>query len=275
MRNQQTNHQQKFKTMKKKHLTPMLLVFIGLATLSFTLATGITLRLQPKQGQTYTATSKVNMMTMMEVQGQTMNMSQNMETRQSFSAKEVSSAQSVIETQIEAIKMTISQMGMKLEYDSEHPEKTSPMLAGQTKEIEKSLNKPLTLTYDALGKLVGDSLDPEMSQLSNVIVELPEQELTVGSKWNSTKSQTVSNVEISVNMEYTVTAISKKSVDVSFTGNVESTEVTGTYNGTASINPQTGLMMNNTTKSNISMTINEQGMSIPITIVGTTTIEVK
>ena len=261
--------------MKKKHLIPILLVFVGLATLSFSLATGVTLRLQPKQGQTYTTTTKANMMTLMEVQGQTMNMSQNMETRQTFTAKEVSSEQSVIETQIEAMKMTISQMGMKLEYDSEHPEKTSPMLAGQTKDIEKSLNKPITVTYDALGKLVGDSINLESNQLSNVIVELPEQELTVGSKWNSTKNQTVSNTEISVNMEYTVTAISKKSVDVSFTGNVESAEVTGTYNGTASINPQTGIMTSSTTKSNLSMTINEQGMSLPVTIVGTTNVEVK
>ena len=261
------------KTIRK--FAPAMLVLVALATLSFMAKDGVTLRLKPQQGKTYTATSKANMMTMMEMQGQTMNMSQNIETRQSFTAKEVSNEQNVIETQIEAMKMTISQMGMKLEYDSEHPEKTSPMLAGQIKEIEKTLNKPITATYDALGKLVGDSINLEMSQLSNVIVELPSQELTVGSKWNSTKSQTVSNIEVSANMEYTVTAISKKSVDVSFTGNVESTEVTGTYNGTASINPQTGLMMNNTTKSNLSMTINEQSMSIPITIVGTTTIEVK
>ena len=261
--------------MKKRHIAPLLLVFIGLATLSFTLATGVTLRLNPKQGQTYTATSKVNAMTMIEVQGQTMNMSQSMEIRQSSVAKEVTNEQSVIETQIEAIKMTMSQMGMKFEYDSEHPEKTSPMLAGQTKELEASLNKPITVTYDALGKIVGDETDLEMNQMSNVIIELPEKELAVGSKWNSKKTQTVSNTDFDVNMEYTVTAISKKSVDVSFTGGVDSNEVSGTYNGTASINPQTGMIINSTTKSNISMTLNEQGMSMPITVVGTTTVEVK
>ncbi len=261
--------------MKKKHFIPMLLVFIGLATLSFSLATGITLRLQPKQGQTYTATSKVNAMTMIEVQGQTMNMSQTIDIRQSYIAKEVTNEQSTFETQIEAIKMNMSQMGMKLEYDSEHPEKTSPMLAGQTSEFEKDLKKPVTVTYDAMGKIVGDDTNLDMNQLSNVILEMPEEELTVGSKWNSKKTQTVSNTDFEVNMEYTVTAISKKSVDVSFTGNAESTEITGTYNGTASIDPQTGMVINSTTKSNVSMTLNEQGMSMPVTVVGTTTIEVK
>ena len=263
--------------MKKKHLIPMLLVFIGLTTISFMAKDGVTLRLRPQQDKTYTATSKANMMTMMEVQGQTMNMSQVYETRQSFTTKEVSDSQSIFEAQVEAIKMSISQMGMKLEYDSEHPEKTSPMLAGQTKEMEESIKKPVTITYDALGNFIipSDSIDVFENQMRDVIIPFPENELTVGSKWNAKKTQSISNKEITVNMEYTVTAISKKSVDVSFTGTVESPDLTGTYNGTASINPQTGLITNGTTKSNISMTLNEQGMSIPMTMVGTSTIEVK
>lgn len=261
--------------MKKKHLTPILLAFIGLAALSFTTAAGVKLRLNPQQGKTHTITSKATMMTMMEVQGQSINSNQTVETKQSFSTKEVTDEQVVIETQVEAIKMSVSQMGMKLEYDSEHPEKASPMLAGQTKDIEKNLKKSVTVTYDALGKLVGDNTDLEMNQLSNAIIELPEQELTVGSKWNREKNQSVNGTDIKVNMEYTVTDISKKSVEVSFTGNIDSKEASGTYNGTASINPQTGLITSSTTKINISMTISEQGLSLPVTMVGTTTVEVK
>ena len=49
----------------------------------------------------------------------------------------------------------------------------------------------------------------------------------------------------------------------------------GSYEGTASINPQTGMVMNSSIKQNISMTISEQGLSIPMTMVGTTTVEVK
>ena len=262
--------------MKKtiRRIVPAMLIFVALATLSFMAKDGVTLRLKPQQGKTYELTTKTNMMIMMEVQGQTMNMSQNMETRQSFTAKETNDAQSVFETQIEAIKMSISQMGMKLEYDSEHPEKASPMLAGQTQEIEKYLKQPATVTYNVMGNVI-DSLELEMSQLGAAIVELPEQELTVGSAWTFDKSQEISGTEMSTKMTYTVTAISKKSVDVNITGNVESTDVTGTYTGTASINPQTGLIIQSNTKLNISMTMNEQGMSIPTTIVGTTTAEVK
>ena len=262
--------------MKKtiRRIVPAMLVLVALTTLSFMAKDGVTLRLKPQQGKTYTLTSKANMMMMMEVQGQTMNMSQNMETRQTFTAKETSETQSVFETQIEAVKMSISQMGMKMEYDSEQPEKTSPMLAGQTQEIEKHLKKPTNITYDALGH-VADSVELEMSQLGAAIVELPEEELTVGSTWTFNKSQNISGTEMNTKMTYTVTAISKKSIDVDIAGNVESTEVSGTFTGTASINPQTGLIIQSSTKSNISMTLNEQGMSIPMTVVGNTTVEVK
>lgn len=253
-----------------------MLVLVALVTLSFMAKDGITLRLKPQQGKTQTISTKANMMTMMEVQGQTMNMSQNMETRQTFTAKEVADTKSVIETQIEAIKMTISQMGMKLEYDSEHPDKTSPMLAGQTKEIEARLHKPTSFTYDALGKIVGDSTDLSSSQLG-VIIELPKEEIAVGSTWTSISSQETSGFDVTAELTYTVTALSKKSVDVSISGTVKgvAADVSGTYTGTASINPQTGMMTSSSIKQNISMTANEQGLSIPMTVVGTTTMEVK
>lgn len=260
--------------MKKKHFKAVSLILVGLAMISFMPKDVVTLRLRPQQGKTYTLTTKTNMMMMMEVQGQSMSQSQNMETRQSFTATEVTDTQSTFETQIEALKLSISQMGMKLEYDSEHPEKTSPMLAGQTKEMDAAIKKPATAKYDIMGNVI-DSLKLEMSQLGGAIVKLPENELSVGDKWNAENKQSVSKIDITVNMEYTVTAISKKSVDVSFTGNIESTDVTGTYNGTASIDPKTGIITNSSTKSNVSMTINEQGMSIPVTMVGTSTVDVK
>ena len=264
--------------MKKtiRRFAPAMLVLVALATLSFMANDGVTLRLRPQQDKTYTITSKANMMMMMEVQGMNMNQSQSIETRQSFTAKEVSDTESTIETQIEVMKLTISQMGMKLEYDSEHPEKTSPMLASQTKEIEKHLNKPETVKYDLMGKVI-DSLGIEMSQLGAAINELPEEEVKVGSTWTFDKTQDVSGNEINARYTYTVTSISKKSVDVNVTGAVvgDTNEINGSYEGTASINPQTGLVISSNIKTNLSMTITEQGMSIPVTIVGNTTIEVK
>ncbi len=263
------------KTIRK--FAPAMLVLVALATLSFMAKNGVTLRLKPQQGKTYTINAKANMMMMMEVQGQTMNQAQNMEYRQSFTAKNVTEKDVQLETKIEALKMSISQMGMKLEYDSEHPEKTSPMLAGQTKEMDEAINKTGTIKYDVMGQVI-DSLDLEMSQLGGVIIQLPEEELSVGSTWSVDKSQNISGSEMNVHYTYTVTAISKKSVDLTVAGTVTgkgSEEINGNYNGTASIDPQQGFITKSNLKSNLSMTLSQQGMSIPMTIVGTTTMEVK
>jgi methyl coenzyme M reductase beta subunit len=107
------------------------------------------------------------------------------------------------------------------------------MLKDQVEAIQEQLKKPVAITYDDLGNIVGD--DNDLNQLSNIIIQLPKQELTVGSKWTS-KS---------------------------------------TYNGTASIDPQTGFIVKATTKSNVSMTMNEQGLTLPVTITGTTTLNMK
>ncbi|MBR7021912.1 MAG: hypothetical protein IKI09_00375 [Bacteroidales bacterium] len=265
--------------MKKtlRRIAPVALVLIGLTTLSFMAKDGVTLRLKPQQGKTYTITTKANMMMMMEVQGQTMNQQQSMEYRQSFTAKNVTANDVQIETQIEALKMSVSQMGMKLEYDSDHPEKTSPMLAGQTAEMEKVIKKTGTIKYDVLGNVI-DSLDLDMSQLGGVIIQLPEEEVNVGSTWNYDKSQNISGTEMNVHYTYTVTSISKKSVDLTVAGTVTgkgSEEINGNYNGTASIDPQQGFVTKSSLKSNLSMTLSQQGLSIPVTIVGNTTVEVK
>lgn len=258
-----------------KRIAPVALVLMALAMLSFMAKETVTLRLKPQQGKSYTINTKSSMMISMKVQGQSMTQSQNVEMRQSFTVQSATDAQSVMVTEIEAIKMSSSQMGMTFEYDSEHPEKTSPMLAGQTREMEKVLKKPASITYDALGHLVSDSISLEMNQLGSVIPQLPEQELSVGSKWDFNKVQNVSGTTLNMKMEYTVTDISKKSVELSVIGTTESKEVTGTYNGTVSIDPKTGLVTSSKIKMNLSMTVNEQGLTIPVTMTGNTTTTLK
>ena len=263
--------------MKKtfRRFAPVAIVLIGLATLSFMAKDEITLRLHPQQGKSYTVNTKATSMSMMEVQGQTMNMTQSMETNQSFTIKEATDTQSVIESQIESMKMSISQMGMKFEYDSEHPEKTSPMIADQTKEFEKEIKKPADFTYDAMGNVISEK-EESMNSLGNVIIKMPEEPISEGSTWTTSNTQGVSGMEFTVEFTYTVTSISKKSIEVSFNGNILKNDenITGTYNGTASINPTTGILMKSNTKSNVSMTISQQGLTIPMTINGNSTVTV-
>ena len=264
--------------MKKtiRRFAPAMLVLVALATLSFMAKDSITLRLRPQQGKTYTITSKATTMNMLEVQGQTVNQSQNVDVTQTLNVKEVTDEQSTFETQVESIKMTVSSMGMKFEYDSEHPEKTSPMIADQVKDFEKDIKKSTTVIYDALGNVVSED-DLNMSVLGAAIIQMPEEEISEGYQWTLDKNVSMSGMEVNSKMTYTVTSITKKSIELSVKGNVvDSSEgIKGTWDGTMSINPQTGMTTKSSMKTNISMTITEQGMSIPVTVVGTTNITVE
>ena len=261
--------------MKKNQLIPVLLLFIGLAALSFTTAAGVKLRLKPQQGETNTITSNATSTTRIGDQGLSISSNQTVKTRQSFTAKTVSGNKVVINSQIDAIKMTMSMMSMNIEYDSEHPDETNPLIADQAEEFEKNLNKPFSMTYDATGKTVSNKNDLPMSQLSSVIIPLPKEELNVGSKWSSEKKQEVNGMQVKANMEYTVTAISTTSVEVNFTGHVKAKDASGTFTGTASIAPQTGMTTKSTTRSNISMSIRDHGRTSPVSMSTVTTIEVK
>jgi hypothetical protein len=261
----------------KKFLIPTLMILIGFIALSFTPAKdGVALRLNPKKGATYTIKTKASLMNLMEVQGQSMSMTQIIESRQTFSAKELNAEEVTIEGKTEAMKLTISQMGMTLTYDSEHPEKTSPMLAEQTEALSEELNKVKTAKFDLLGNMIEAEGDDEANLAQvNAIIPLPTEPVEVGSTWTFENKQAAGSTEINATMTYTVTKISKKSIDLNVKGVVSADEINGSYEGTASLNPQTGLLITSSIKQNISMTVSEQGMTIPLTMTGTTTITVE
>ena len=259
----------------KKYITPILLILIGLATLSFTADTGVTLKLKPETGKTYTITSKSVSTNTVGDPDFSLSSSQIMTVRQSFTAKDVTGNQVVVSSQIDAIKLSMSLMGMDIDYDSEHPTEANPLIEDQIKAYSKSLKKPFSITFDAKGNMINGKNELSMSQLSGAIVPLPKEELKVGSKWSSQNKQDISGTRLTVKMDYTVTAISATSVDLSFIGTVKAKDTSGSLSGTANINPQTGMITKSTTKANISMTIREQGWSTPATIKATTDIEVK
>lgn len=263
----------------KKILFPTLMLLIGLITLSFTPAKdGVLLRLKPSKGSTYTVNNKVSMMNMMEIQGQSMTSSQVTEIRQTLTIKDVNTKDVTIEEKVDALKLTVSQMGMVLTYDSEHPEKTSPMLAGQVDEIAEVLNKVFTNKYDVQGNLMENEEEKEDDgmQSGSAIIPLPDEEVSVGSVWNKSRTQTIGEINIKADMTYTVTKVSKKSIEISISGTISGDEdVSGSYEGTASINPETGLIIKSSVKMNASLSISEQGLTIPLTMNGTTTITVE
>ena len=265
--------------MKIKHIIPLSIIFFGLTALSFMASDGVTLKLQPKKDKTYTIQTKNVTVNLMDVQGQVMTATQTDEKRQSFTVKECNDKEVFVEGKTEAIKIEISQMGMSLTYDSEHPEKTSSMLAGQVDEFGKMINKPFTVKYDVLGNRLDNAEveDDELEQgsLRAAIVRLPEEPIVKGLTWTTTEHQEVSGTKIDASMTYTVTKVSRKAIEVSVSGTASGDDITGTYNGEVSLDPETGLVKKSSIKHNLSLTISQQGLSIPLTTNGTTTVTVE
>lgn len=134
---------------------PILLVFIGFVAMSFTAGNdGIVLRLNVKKGQSFTMNGKITQLMTINAQGMNMSVPQTIEMRQSINIDEVNGDQISTSSSIDAFKMTMTQMGMKLTFDSEHPENNSPMLASATGEIDKLIGKKFTTVYSNRGEII-------------------------------------------------------------------------------------------------------------------------
>lgn len=256
-----------------------IVVLFALTALSFTAGKSVILKLKPTQGKTHTVITKTNTTTTMTALGETGTIYQNDESREVFTIKEVTNEHTIIDAQLDAHKMTATQSGRTFIYDSEHPEKTSSMIDKQlTQTINNDIKKVITLTYNHTGQLIDGNDALSIYQLGAAIPKLPSHELKVGSTWSSPRSHSEKyGKEYYVDMTFTVTAITKKHVDYSYIGTINSpkNEVNGTYEGTCSVDPQTGLYIKWTQKQIISLTASFEGYDIPTTIVGNTTVTVK
>lgn len=247
------------------------MIIVALAAMSFTIGNSILLRLNLKEGSQYTIRMKATMLTTMNIQGQSINSNQTIEASQSLCVKKASDNENILESEIQTFKMSQSQMGMNFSYDSEHPEKASPMIAAAAKGIENDLHKPFTITFDNCGTTSDINEELSINYLRTVVMELPKDEIQVGSTWSNTTIKDLQGQDVEVAMTYTVKEITKKNIVINIDGDINSTEgVTGTYEGTATISIQTGLVTSCSMKQNISMTMSEQGLSIPMTISGST-----
>ena len=229
------------------------------------------LKLKLPLGRSFTIFSNSSMNQTLKIQGQTINQSTNIDVKQDFNAIGIVDKTVTLETWIESVKMSISQQGgMTFHYDSDYPEKTSPMLVEQVEGIQKVLHVPYRVVYDEYGALDNSSDNVEMNMLENVIIEIPKEELKKGSSWSIRNSKDINGTLVYVDWSYVVVSLSDDNIDVNVSGKViGSSDISGNYHGTIKINPQIGIVVNSNIKGNVSMTIIEQGLQIPVNMIST------
>ncbi len=255
----------------KKHITIILSAIIALTLVSFMANDSILLRFKPQVGKTMTCQMKSTQIMKMNVQGQSVNNNQTIESKIEMTATELTADSIFCNAKMKSMKMTQNAMGMTLTYDSEHPENNSPMLAMATKQFQEAIDKEMEIVFDPLGNILRTASD----NIPSISAVYPEEPVSVGSQWTSDNTQNISGTEMALTTTYTVTKITKKETTVSIEGVIKSDLASGSNTGSMVIDNATGLAKNSTIKTNMDLTISEQGLSIPTTITGTTTITIE
>lgn len=261
----------------KRIVLVSIVALIALTTLSFTAGKSVILRIRPYKDKVYVIKSCTKSTMTMKYPGQSMTTDATTEERYLFFAKEVSDNYNVFETQLDAFKTTITQMGQNITYDTDNPQNNSPILSQSGYNCyDTIIKKPNCVTYDKLGHIQElDSL--KTFNLNSIIIELPENEITVGSEWTFIHPQDFNYFKAYWNMHVNVLEIKKKYAVLSIKGSADIPEAnaTGTSEGTWTIDLKTGMVINSINKFNATMKYSEYGLTVTANVSGTTTINVE
>lgn len=255
----------------KKHITIILSAIVALTMVSFMANDSVLLRLKPQVGKTMTINMKSSQIMTMNVQGQSIANSQTIESKTEMTATNITADSIFCTAKMKSMKMTQSAMGMTMTYDTEHPEDANPMLAGAMKPFQDAINKELQVVFDPLSK----TMKMPSENIPNISATYPVEAVSVGSQWTADNTQNIAGTDIVMTATYTVTKITKKETTVNVESVIKSDIASGTNSGSMVIDNATGLTKTSTIKTNMSLTISEQGLSIPTTVTATTTLNIE
>lgn len=145
------------------------------------------------------------------------------------------------------------------------------MLAGAMKPFQDAIDKELQVVFDPLSK----TMKMPSENIPNISATYPVEAVSVGSQWTADNTQNIAGTDIVMTATYTVTKITKKETTVNVESVIKSDIASGTNSGSMVIDNATGLTKTSTIKTNMSLTISEQGLSIPTTVTATTTLNIE
>ncbi len=259
--------------MKKSAKTVLAIVaMVAFVSMSFMAAKGLVLKLNLQKGENYTVTVKSSQTIVMSIQGQ--NMTQGM-TMEQTGILNVTDKNTVL-SKWDAVYFKASAMGMDMIYDSKHPENTNPMIKAQVKPYEDMLNEDATYKFDEQGKnLESTANEKSVGPAESVIKELPKDELVKGYSWTKEGEKEAQGAMVKTTTTLTVKEVTKKNVIVDYVGKGSADEVSMSFSGTLTYNIANGMVVKNVVKQDVTASVSEQGMTIPVKVSGTTEIVVK
>lgn len=242
------------------------------------MAQGEDLRIKLQKGSSYMVSMKSNQQTTMKLLGQDIKSTQVVECSQNLLVQDVREDEYEVSTTLKHIKLSQNQMGMSINLDTDKPDDVNPLLAELMTELMKMIDVPFVMIYDDKGKLLStDTLDSMNNLIGSqqVIIELPEGPITKGSSWTKKNDMTISDVKMEASYIYEVLDIDKKKIVIDFTGEMSGKDANGTFSGNITLNRSTCIVSEITMVQDISMTVEEQGLTLPVRLKSTTDISIK
>ncbi len=263
-----------------------LAMFLSISMLQVQAQKKVYLKYKLHQGDQYVTTSNTDQDIEMHVQGQVMTISQTITATQLLTVNKVEP--NAIKTVQSIDKMTMHQSmgGQEFTYDSSDP---STYASGRGKQMGAAFNKVIhknfSITIDDLGNvkssdlknILGDNnkLSNNVSS-SNHLIIFPGKKVKVGDSWESDITP-LKGSTMKIHMKYTLQKLSGKKAIIGLEGTITSNDgdtgsamkINGTQSGEATVNTRTGWATETNLDQELKMEVNQNGMTIPMTISST------
>ncbi len=202
-----------------------------------------------------------------------------------------------VKNTIKRVVMTQNMEGMGTStFDSDKPEAASGM-AGETFSEMFGKMKGLTyiLTVNENGEIIKSNYDEVLAELGAegsgqvvanepFFIKFPEGGLKKGGSWTTETKSFSQGVESVNKTKYTVASVGKDKIVINFTNTVEPIQtgegedeivMNGSGSGTIEIDAVSGLVIKNSSVTQIDMIATQQGMKMPMKIKSTNLVERK
>jgi hypothetical protein len=258
-----------------------LIAFILLTSSSVMAQKSLDLSYNLKSGQEYSLTINTNQTIQMEMMGQTMLIKQNIDNYQDVVVKEVNADGHItLEYTYKRIKLHQDAMGMDITFDSDNMEEAdNPMVQQVAASMNSVIGKTILTTIDRYGNPLSNNISDVMPENSSVqgaesgmMTIFAGHPVQVGDSWE-VETAVDMNSDMLIKSTYKLDEIKGKSARISFNGLVTGSEiggntakVDGEITGMIELDIATGWTRSATIRQSMTMLMQEEGMSMPMTM---------
>lgn len=233
-------------------------------------------------GETYVLTSSMENKTITNAMGQEIVALINSTSTYQLEVKEKTDSVYHLTSTLTHMKMSASNMGQEMTYDSDSADSGNPIGAG----FAPYINKPQGVRITTSGRILKDTNAVEESDVTSAIQQMENSgygakiafeplpaKLDVGDTWTLNNS---GQEGITRHTMYSVTAIEGNTATISYTGTMKSditmerqgmeisTNTEGKFTGEERVNTKTGMVISSTTNVKTTGTVNAMGNEFPV-----------